>query len=486
MYHGRRGRRSNKSIQIALAPIDTNSELYIKIALATECFTTSKASELILKDRTRLSEENALTVCNYIIAFKHEVNPRPSYIKYTIQFLSELSKAVGVKKRFDDFTRDDILLYFDSCRKSETEDPMHKWIGSYNTKRIILIRFFKWLHYPGVDTPKRRNELAASERKPDCIQGIAHLKRKEISCYKPSDLWTQEDDLLFLKWVTNKRDRCYHMMSRDTSCRPHELLALKIKDIVFKSVDKYQYAQVVVNGKTGSRSIPLIQSLPYIKDWLANHPSRNNPNSPIFVSLDKHSMGRKQLTISGLEHIYKYYQKEFFPKLLAAESTIPVEDKEKIKNNLLTKPFLPYLRRHSSLSEKARKLKSSTLEQHAGWVPGSNMQKRYVHYFGNESSIDILEAYGIKTNDSIPINTLNPKICPNCSEGNTQDAKWCSKCKMTISFEGYQEALESQKRKEDELKKMQEQFNMLQSAQKEILELLKDPDKLLAVLKRDI
>jgi hypothetical protein len=46
-----------------------------------------------------------------IIPFKHEVNPRPSYIKYTIQFLSELSKAVGVEKRLEDFTKDDILLY---------------------------------------------------------------------------------------------------------------------------------------------------------------------------------------------------------------------------------------------------------------------------------------------------------------------------------------------------------------------------------------
>jgi integrase len=346
----RTGRRSNKSLETALAPIVANSELDRKVTLATECFTTAKASELILKDRTRLSEENALTVCNYIIAFKHEVNPRPSYIKYTIQFLSELSKAVGVEKRFEDFTKDDILLYLDSYRKSENDDPMHRWIGSYNIKRATLIRFFKWLHYSDVYSPKRRNELATSERKPECIQGIAHLKRKEVSCYKPSDLWTQEDDRLFLKWATNKRDRCYHMMSRDTSCRPHELLALKLKDIVFKSVDKYQYAVVLVNGKTGNRSIPLIQSLPYVKDWLANHPSRNNPNSPIFVGLDKHSMGRKQLTISGLEQIYKYYQKEFFPKLLTAESTISIEDKEKIKNNLLTKPFIPYLRRHSSLT----------------------------------------------------------------------------------------------------------------------------------------
>jgi hypothetical protein len=86
------GKLSNKSLKITLAPIEDNMELNRKIALATECFTMAKRSELILKDRTRLSEENALTVCNYIIAFKHEVNPRPSYIQYTIQFLSELSK----------------------------------------------------------------------------------------------------------------------------------------------------------------------------------------------------------------------------------------------------------------------------------------------------------------------------------------------------------------------------------------------------------
>jgi integrase len=71
-------------------------------------------------------------------------------------------------------------------------------------------------------------------------------------------------------------------MSRDLSARPHEILNLKIKDIMFKTVDtgsRKQYAEVLVNGKTGSRHIPLIQSIPYIKDWLANHPSRNNPNA---------------------------------------------------------------------------------------------------------------------------------------------------------------------------------------------------------------
>jgi integrase/recombinase XerD len=438
-----------------------------KIALVVEGFTT-KSSESILKNRNRLSKENALTVCNYIIAMKREINPRPSYIRYTLQILSELSKAVGLEKQFKDMTtsKDDLLLYLDSCRKLENDDPLHKWVGSYNTKRIVLIRFFKWLFYSNITNPNKRNELSTRERKPECVMDIPQLKRKEVSCYKPSDLWTQEDDLLFLKWVINKRDRCYHTMARDLSARPHEILNLKIKDIVFKTIDngKKQYAEVLVNGKTGSRHIPLIQSIPYIKDWLSDHPSRNNPNAPLFVGLGRRSMlGRKKLSPDGLYQIYKFYKEEFFPKLLE-DPTIAIDNKDKIKA-LLTKPFNPYIRRHSALTEKSIKLKSHTLNQHAGWSAKSNMAQKYLHYYGNESSESLLEAYGIVTNNNnnVPIDTLNPKICPNCNEGNTVDSKFCAKCKMIMSYEGYQEALENQKEKENKLTAMEKQFNSMQS-----------------------
>ena len=67
------------------------------------------------------------------------------------------------------------------------------------------------------------------------------------------------------------------------------------------------------------------------------------------------------------------------------------------------------------------------------------------------------------TKDKIPIDTLNPKICPNCNEGNVQDAKFCSKCKMIMSFEVYTEALDTHKEKEDKLKVMEEQFKSMQS-----------------------
>src|ERR671932_71342 len=73
-----------------------------KITLATEGFTTHKFCELVLKDRNRLSKENALTICDYVIAMKREINPRLSYKKNTIHTLSALSRAVGIQKKFID------------------------------------------------------------------------------------------------------------------------------------------------------------------------------------------------------------------------------------------------------------------------------------------------------------------------------------------------------------------------------------------------
>ena len=62
----------------------------------------------------------------------------------------------------------------------------------------------------------------------------------------------------------------------------------------------------------------------------------------------------------------------------------------------------------------------------------SNMPQIYLHYFGNESSESILEAYGLKP-QAQTVDKLKPIICPNCSEANKTDSKFCTKCKMILS-----------------------------------------------------
>lgn len=54
-----------------------------------------------------------------------------------------------------------------------------------------------------------------------------------------------------------------------------------------------QYAEVLVSGKTKPRTLPLIDCIPYIKEWMQNHPAGSNPESWLFVSLSKTNFGQK-------------------------------------------------------------------------------------------------------------------------------------------------------------------------------------------------
>jgi integrase/recombinase XerD len=392
-----------------------------------------------------LDKDNAATIVRYTEVMKTEVNPSNHYRRDVIVLLCRFSKYHN-DKPLKEISRDDIVKFMDSLRKPETQDPMHKWIGTYNTFRIYLMRFFKWLYSPDIEPDKRL--------KPSTVENIAKLRRKETSIYKPSDLWTHQDDLLFLKYCPTKREKCYHTISRDTSCRPHEIAKLKIKDIIFKTAGNYQYAEANVNGKTGNRPLPLIDSIPYLKDYLDHeHPQPGNPNAPLICGIGK-GLG-KHISPLRIYMIYDEYKKSVFPKLLESPEVLP-EDKLRIRD-LLKKPWNPYVRRHSALTEKSTILKENVLRQYAGWSGRSQMHLRYVHYFGNESNESLLEAYGI-IDKGIQLDQLRPKQCPNCSEPNKPDSKFCTKCRMILSYDAYEETVDNKQEKEDVIATLSDQL----------------------------
>ena len=400
--------------------------------------------------RSLPNHQNISTIIQYIHAMRTEINLSDHYRKDVIELLTRFCNFTH-HKTFKDITREDIIYFLDKLRKPESIDPLHKWIGTYNQYRMHLFRFVKWLYTPDVEYKKRTA--------PPVLENIPHLKRKEISNYKPSDLWTQEDDLLFLKFCPSLREKCYHAMSRDLSCRPSEILKLKIKDIVFKSIGTSQYAEVTVNGKTGRRPIPLINSLPYLKDYLNHdHPMPSNPNAPVICGVSR-GLG-KHIPSLRYAHVYENFKKKVFSHLLESPNVSP-EDKKLIVE-LLKKPWNPYIRRHSALTEKSQILKEHVLRQHAGWSARSQMHLKYLHYFGNESSESLLEAYGL-IDKGIQIDQLRPKQCPNCTEPNKPDSKFCGKCRMVLTYDAYEESLKEQEKKEDRLTTIESRFNTLQS-----------------------
>lgn len=76
-----------------------------------------------------------------------EINPSVNYRRDSIKLLCKFSKYYN-NDSFRYMSRENVLRFLDSFRKPDATDPLHKWVGTYNTYRIQLSRFFKWLYYP--------------------------------------------------------------------------------------------------------------------------------------------------------------------------------------------------------------------------------------------------------------------------------------------------------------------------------------------------
>ena len=160
---------------------------------------------------------NATIISDYLIAEEAEINIQESTKGDKIKKLCLLSRFFQHKKCYSEMTKIDILQYLNSLRKSTSDDPTHRSVGTYNGRQMVFMKFFRWLYNP--DEPDHRKRVT-----PPCMMGVKGLPRREKSPYKPEDIWTSDDHAIFLKYCHMARDRCWHSIVHDTSARPHELL----------------------------------------------------------------------------------------------------------------------------------------------------------------------------------------------------------------------------------------------------------------------
>jgi integrase len=404
------------------------------------------------------SVENVEIICNYITAEQNEINIQESTKEGKIKVILDLVKFLNFAS-LREVTKEAILAYLNRYRKPEDVDPDHRWIGTWNNRHLILLKFFRWLHDPYNPDIKNR-------KSPNCMNGIKRLRRREVSRYKPADLWTQRECDVFLKYCPSKRDRAFLSMAIDTSCRPSELLNLRVEDIKFKSNSDgtKQYAEITINGKTGQRTVPLINSLPYIKEWILNHPSSSNPKEWIFISEGKTSFGTKITRDGLLKHFQEFYRDKYYPNLIKSQN-IPDNDKALIRS-VLTKPINLYIFRHISLTDKSKILNEHMLRNHAGWSNTSQMPNVYIHHLGGASSKQLLQAYGIAEKDMDKQSPFKKIIlCPNCKEPQNENNKFCYSCKLALSISSYNEVRNEDRQKidtlENQMKSLQEGMNKI-------------------------
>jgi len=116
---------SVSAIATTTSTLSSDNIIKTKIENATEGL-SSNCFNYLSNRVLSTSRENALTICDYISSIKSEINPSDHYRKDTIILLCNFSLFFKYAKLFREITREDLISFLDSYRKTESVDPLHK------------------------------------------------------------------------------------------------------------------------------------------------------------------------------------------------------------------------------------------------------------------------------------------------------------------------------------------------------------------------
>ncbi len=310
--------------------------------------------------------------------------------------------------------KDQILSFLDTKIKDSAKDPEKRWITSWNHYLTRIKLFFRWLHNKDKEIEKDYWET------PDFLR-IKNKKTKRISPYVESEIWEKDELLSILKYEPHKRNKAAITLMWDLDARPHEITLLKIKHIRLR--EKYGEGEIPYEAKTGSGPILLTLSFPYVRDWLNEHPFKNEPNARIICSLVTGSPIRSDSLWTMMKQLRLRIK-----RLLQNGSITNPEEIERIECLLKTKKFNPYCLRHSAITSDSDYLPEYALKKKVRWSMNSKQGTRYIkNRLGNDLKEKILIQNGILNED-----TLKSKSsiidCPRCQLINVVENKYCSKC----------------------------------------------------------
>lgn len=329
-----------------------------------------------------------------------------------VQALLNLSRML--QKDWNDVTKKDIdNLVFKIMDSYANERGQETWT-SFDLKKVLKI-FFRWYKLGSRDY-KRVGDP------PETRDVILKPVRDRLS---REDLVTESDLTRLLHACgENARDRAFIDVHYEAGTRPGEILNLQLKHVTF---DEYG-AIIKVDGKTGSRNVRLVRSVPNLANWYNVHPFRDNPNAPLWIMLKKEKYGAA-MTYSAAT------------KMLKIRSEIAQ----------LNKQVNLKLFRHSEATRTAMFLTEAQLKKRHGWSAISRMPARYVHMVDSDVDSAMLGHYGIERKESSEKDSL-PKTCHVCKKPNEPNSKVCIGCGRPLDIKTLMNLQEESKKNEEQLR----------------------------------
>lgn len=339
---------------------------------------------------------------------------RPNTIKNHKLYLTYLDGY----KSLDLCTADDVKIFIENYihdfEKKHGKKPKE---GYLNFIYAAFKKYYRWSGRPEV---------------------VAWIKtRKILNKINPDKLLTSAEVHKMLKCWHNDRDKALLAMAYESGMRRGELLSLRVDDVKISGnecnvriPDNSEWNDV--NSKTGTRSLILIESIPYIEKYLNIH--------------------------SGTGRLFD------IETTRAHEIIKGMAAKAGIQKNVYW-----HLLRHTRATEMAKLgMQETAMKKRFGWEEDSSMIKRYTSLTDEDANNSYREALGlgVRKKDTV----INPlaKRCAKCNKL-IDEGEYCAQCaeiqrlssantKATLDNEAMMLRLAEMEKKEAERDKLIQQL----------------------------
>jgi integrase/recombinase XerD len=397
----------------------------------------------VVKRIESLSYDNNKKLIHRFVDYMKSTDISEKYQKDNLFVIILYARYLGDRELSAVDKKQDIIEFLDTRRKDTTVDPDQKWIRTWNDYLQRIKYFMRWLH----NDPS----LPMSDWQTPSFAQIKKKKTNRVSPYAESELWERDDLLAVVKYESRKRNKAALTLLWDA--RNHEVALLKVKHVRLN--ERYGEAEIPHESKTGGGPALLMYSFPYVRDWLNEHPFRNEPNANIICNLTTGGA----ITADTLATILKQLKKRIIG-LIQSGSITDTQENANLERLIKTKKWNPYCIRHSAITADSDYLPEFALRKKARWVMNSKQPSRYIKArMGNDLKQKILVQNGI-----IPEANAKPKPtvadCARCQLVNPLENKYCSSCGYPLSVAAYEElkAIDN-----EELNKVKIQLQELES-----------------------
>jgi integrase/recombinase XerD len=401
----------------------------------------------------------------YLIEIGTSINYQNQNLKQIINFARHLGKE---KTFYAIRSRDEIISFLNTKIKDSNDDPDKKWITTWNDYLWRIKYFFRWLQNYKLVKENGQEPHDLSDWITPTFVSIKKKKTKRISPYLETELWEKEELVCIIKYEPSKRNKAILALLWDLNARPHEICLIKNKHIRLR--EKYGEGEIPHDAKTGTGPVLLTTSFIFVRDWINEHPFKNEPNSRLICNLNNGS----PITSDTIDKVMKQLRKRII-RLLESDQIKENDEKAKLRSILETKKWNPYCIRHSAITADSDYLPDFALKKKVRWSMNSKQGNRYIkRRMGNDLKQKILVYNGIISPDE---SHTKPAIisCPRCELISSAQTRYCPKCSYPLVPSAYDEIKESE---ENRLRRMEEQITILMESRKELLECMRYPKRL--------